>query len=768
MALNLLNDNSLNDFLTDISFQGNPQSTVHGVRGEYESVDYVVAHSDTIARGILNQYVKRKIRDYILNLKDEPAFVAIDAKQPDLPDWAKTVLARGEQIYLFNGAKMSDKLKNDITTVRDYLYDVALMYVDKVAKTAEATKQKPITIRYDYLKTTNEYNTFEQALSAAHKWHEKLAQNLDQKLKAKETLEKSQVGARFMMGLPDGMSAYQLTTAEALDFESEYMGHCVGKGGYDQGVKDGSLQIYSIRDEHGEPHVTFEVRNGTIQQCKGKQNKAPIAKYMPAVQAFIKQNKFKLGGDKRNTGLIEQDGEYYNLFHLPQNFVLRDDLDLSNMDLTELPDMSTVTVLGNFNCSNNKLILLKGRPKEVAGNFDCSWNQLTSLDGAPEKVEGNFDCRNNQLTTLVGAPERIGGIFDCSENQLTSLKGAPKEVSGDFNCSLNQLITLVEAPKEVGGDFICISSQLTSLKGAPEKVGGNFSCASNQLTTLVGAPKEVDGNFVCVLNQLTSLAGAPKEVGGSFICNDNQLISLNDAPEKVEGDFYCHNNQLTTLIGAPRRVGGEFDCSKNQLISLAGAPKEVGGSFICEQNQLISLNGAPEKVEGDFDCRHNQLTTLNGAPRRVGGHFYCTANQLTTLKGAPEKVGGEFNCSENQLTTLVEAPKEVGGNFICISNQLTSLKGAPEKIRGSFNCSSNQLTTLVGAPKEVEGYFDCSLNQLTSLKGAPEKIRGKILSDGNPLTPEKSIVDIFRQAEKNILTQNQQPPVFSFNSNHEI
>ena len=652
MALNLLNDYALNDFLTDISFQGNPQLASQGIRGEFESVDYVVAHRDTIARGILNQYVKRKIRDYILNLKNEPAFVAVDATQPDLPDWTKGVFARGEQVYLFNGAKMSDKLKNDITTVRDYLYDVALMYVDKVVKTAEATKQKP-KIRYDYLKTTNEYNTFEQALSAAHKWHEKLAQNLEQKLKAQEILKKSQVGARFVMALPDGMSAYQLTTAEALDFESEYMGHCVGKGGYDKGVKDGTTQIYSIRDERGEPHVTFEVRDGVIQQCKGKQNKVPIEKYMPAVQAFIKQNKFKLGGDKRNTGLIEQDGEYYNLFHLPRGFVLRGDLDLSYMDLTELPDMSTVTILGNFYCNHNQLTSLTGAPKRVGGIFECSRNQLTSLDGAPEKVDGFFDCSYNQLTSLAGAPKEVGGDFFCFDNQLTSLVGAPKDVGKCFDCSVNFLRTL---------------------DGAPEKIGEDFNCRVNQLTSLKGAPKEVGGNFNCTLNQLTTLKGAPKEVGGNFYCSSNKLGALEGAPEKVGEDFICLSNQLTTLKGAPKEVGGNFNCSLNQLITLANAPEKVGMDFRCSSNQLTSLKGAPKEVNGDFDSAYNQLMSLDGAPNKVGGTFDCSSNQLTTLKDAPNEVGCDFNCSHNQLTSLECAPKKIGGKIYSIGNPLKSEK----------------------------------------------------------------------------------------------
>ena len=522
MALNLLNDYALNDFLTDISFQGNPQIANQGLHGEFESVDYVVANRDTIVRGILNQYIKLRVRKYILAQENEPALIPVK-DSANLPDWAQTLLSRGEQVYQFDGAKMSDRLKNDITTVRDYLYDVATMYVDKVIKIAENTKQKP-KIRYDYLKTTNEYNTFEQALSAAQEWHEKLAENLVKKQNAQQILSKSLIGAEFVMNLPNNMTAYRLTTPEALDFESEYMGHCVGSGGYDKNVKNGTTQIYSIRDERGEPHATFEVRNNTIQQCKGKQNKAPVAKYMPAIQEFIKSKKFELGGDTKNTGLIEQDGEYYSILHLPRNFVFRGNLDLSNMGLTELPDMSTVTILGNFNCDNNQLTSLTGAPKHVGGNFYCYDNQLTSLTGAPKHVGGDFYCGGTQLTSLMGAPENVGRHFYCDNNQLTSLTGAPKHVGRDFNCDNNQL---------------------TSLTGAPENVGGGFNCSYNQLTSLMGAPKHVGENFNCNHNQLTSLTGAPENVGGDFWCKHNKLTSLMDAPEKIRTRIFSDGNPLT-------------------------------------------------------------------------------------------------------------------------------------------------------------------------------------------------------------------------------
>ena len=648
MALNLLNDYDLNLFLTDVSFQGNPHPLKHSLRGEFESVEYVQANRDIIARCILNQYVKSRIRTYVLEQGDEPAFIPVGATQPDLPDWTRAVFARGETVYKFDGSRMSDGLRNDITMVRDYLFDVALSYVDKAAARAKDSKQKP-TIRYDYLKTNNELQSFSDALTAAHAWHEKIATGYQARLKAQELLEKSLIDVELVMSLPDGMSVYKLTSSRALDFESDYMGHCVGAGGYDRGISDGSIEIYSIRDERGEPHVTLEVRNNALHQCKGKQNKRPIAKYLPAVQAFIKSRNFELFGDVKNTGLLAQDGEYYDIMHLPHGFVIKGNLDLSVMDLAELPDMSSITIMGNFDCENNQLTSLTGAPKSVGGNFKCRNNQLTSLTGAPKSVRLAFDCENNQLTSLTGAPESVGH-FDCRNNQLTSLTGAPARVGGVFNCSNNQLTSLTGAPESVG-IFDCSSNQLTSLTGAPKSVSSDFNCRNNQLTSLASAPESVGGDFNCSNNQLTSLASAPESVGGNFDCGHNQLTSLTGAPESVGGDFYCDHNQLTSLAGAPESIGGDFYCHKNQLTSLAGAPESVGGNFACSRNQLTSLAGAPESVGGDFYCEHNQLTSLTGAPKSVGGDFKCNNNQLTSLTGAPESVGGYFHCRNNQLTS---------------------------------------------------------------------------------------------------------------------
>ncbi len=223
---------------------------------------------------------------------------------------------------------------------------------------------------------------------------------------------------------------------------------------------------------------------------------------------------------------FEQDGKTYNLYNLPDGFVIEGDVDLSKKGLTELPDLSKVT---------------------VEGCFWCYKNQLTTLRGAPQEVGGDFYCNNNQLTSLTGAPQKVGRYFRCDNNKLTSLQGAPQEVGGDFYCNNNQLTSLIGAPQKVGKSFICFNNKLTTLEGAPQKVGRDFSCGGNQLTSLIGAPQEVGGGFYCSKNDnLFSLFGLPQMSCDKKIYCDDDLLERYNCPkaEDEDGDYYIKYKDL--------------------------------------------------------------------------------------------------------------------------------------------------------------------------------------------------------------------------------
>ena len=151
---------------------------------------------------------------------------------------------------------------------------------------------------------------------------------------------------------------------EALKYEGDTMGHCVG--GYCPDVLEGKSRIFSLRDARGEPHVTVEVnpssqrvaprheeivsemkasgldlnqldepaydaayeqalqrvkqnRPPAIAQIKGKQNAAPKAEYLPYVQDFVKSGKYSEVGDLENTGLYSA-RDVMN--YMPENFTM--------------------------------------------------------------------------------------------------------------------------------------------------------------------------------------------------------------------------------------------------------------------------------------------------------------------------------------------------------------------------------------------------------------------------------------------------------------
>lgn len=147
---------------------------------------------------------------------------------------------------------------------------------------------------------------------------------------------------------------------DALKYEGETMGHCVG--GYCPDVMEGRSRIFSLRDAKGEPHVTVEVepaprigfREGEgpktpeerfdlqtewlqgvesgkiggdvtfanwwrqknnipepelpfqISQIKGKQNRAPKEEYLPFVQDFVRGGQWAKVNDFGNTGLVRK------------------------------------------------------------------------------------------------------------------------------------------------------------------------------------------------------------------------------------------------------------------------------------------------------------------------------------------------------------------------------------------------------------------------------------------------------------------------------
>jgi hypothetical protein len=95
----------------------------------------------------------------------------------------------------------------------------------------------------------------------------------------------------------------QSLSKAACKYEGDSMGHCAA--GYDP------ENIISLWDENNKPHVTLEIQGDEIHQIKGKQNAAPVPKYVPYVVDFIKGSDYVVVSDGLNIGMVKWGDQFY-------------------------------------------------------------------------------------------------------------------------------------------------------------------------------------------------------------------------------------------------------------------------------------------------------------------------------------------------------------------------------------------------------------------------------------------------------------------------
>ena len=422
----------------------------------------------------------------ILNLNDIDSFLKDISRRTNnnyVQKWIQSTFKR----WLINQYSNVEPVKNYSSSMPSWAEKAINVGELFLIKLEDRVFKDQVFHVIDYLNTYNNPIKFDYplAIQKAEEYFNQL------KRKASDAFDES--GVEIIKKYLDGFYWAKITSEHELQREGKIMNHCVGS--YWAQVKSDKVSILSLRDLKNIPHCTVEYRGKDINQIKGNSNGVVKKEYVPYVEDLLKGKVIKInnidGDDLLKIGLINDiKGDLYSLDKIKTEIVVKN-LILYKMNLEKLPDLSKVIVNGDFNCYYNKLVTLKGAPKEVRGNFYCDNNKLTSLEGAPKIINGDFYCKYNNLISLEGCPKKIGGDFNCNYNQLTSLEGAPKEVKGNFSCVDNQLTSLEGAPKEVKGNFYCVDNQLTSLEGAPKIVNGDFYCKGNKIKFTEEDVKEV-------------------------------------------------------------------------------------------------------------------------------------------------------------------------------------------------------------------------------------------------------------------------------------
>jgi hypothetical protein len=257
---------------------------------------------------------------------------------------------------------------------------------------------------------------------------------------------------------------------EALKYEGDTMGHCVG--GYCPDVLEGRSRIYSLRDARGEPHVTVEteprevrtwddvtaavgpeeaqklwkefdgmggynmdntdaafdmfVKQKGIQvperivQIKGKKNEAPVEKYLPFVQDFVKSGQWSDVGDLQNTGLFKLNDEYMTEAEAAAKY--------KPMTQEALNFLETHPAFEQHRVADEAYSRFKGDP------FAPEYREVERAAGAPVSPSVPYTYR--ELRALLSSPEdwtdRNGTIYEPISRALEKLNQAKKELGIDL------------------------------------------------------------------------------------------------------------------------------------------------------------------------------------------------------------------------------------------------------------------------------------------------------------------------------------------------
>ena len=658
MSVRLLNEDDLNQYISSFVFKKErPQwiiNTPFQTQQNLQSTSWIENNKKDIVQIILFQYLKKRMLEFLENTETHSSFLTpVQTSEQNLPNGSQKNLTEHKNVFKFDSSKVPSSLNKDISNICDFLYAYANKYVSQKLILAKKINKSP-KIRFDYLKTINHFSSLKNVLETIHRRRVKLD---------KENYFASLNGTEFIKKLPGQLNLYRLLTPEAVDFERATMKHLIGVNTEDLKT---SLEIYSVRDEKGNSHATFEIRENELFQCKGKGNKAPIGKYISAIIDFIKSKDYTLKKEPKDSGIIYQNREYYNLYDLPKGFVIKGDLDLSNIGLTKLPNLSDVIIEGTLNCSGNPLSSFKNAPRGLKKLTCCNCG-LTSLEDFPNTLE-ELNCSGNPLSSFKNAPHGLKKLT-CCDCGLTTLEDFPNTLE-ELNCSGNPLSSFKNAPRGLK-KLTCYDCGLTTLEDFPNTLE-ELNCSGNLLSSFKNAPRGLK-KLTCCNCGLTSLEDFPNTLE-ELNCSENIFSSFKNAPQKLKS-LNCSYCGLTTLEDLPNTLK-ELNCSGNLLSSFKNAPHGLKKLKCCNCG-LTSLEDLPNALE-ELNCSGNLLSSLKNAPRGLKKLTCCNCG-LTTLEGAPQT-----------LTVLN-----------CSGNNLTSLENAPHGLQ-ELNCSFCKITLLVNIPAKVK------------------------------------------------------------------
>lgn len=244
--------------------------------------------------------LQKKLARLLMN--NEKFLKPVTKLPDDAPDWAKAALQQGQLMYF----QPNDELEGAVEHISHY---VAALEQDE--KSTDPNK-KAIATRE--LAGVAKAETLELLVTKSNEYFARGTK------KTAATLE----GTTHIFDGANGYSWYRLDTLEAYKREGKVLQNCIGT----HWVPSKADRIYVMKSNNGDTNVAIRTDvNNTIQEVKGKNNKPPVARYMPPVAELINHMKWKVQGngasDIARAGYMFHEGVLYSRADAIEKFVAR-------------------------------------------------------------------------------------------------------------------------------------------------------------------------------------------------------------------------------------------------------------------------------------------------------------------------------------------------------------------------------------------------------------------------------------------------------------
>lgn len=371
------------------------EANVYNVKVPYENVsilDYLKKHTQYIGTQQGKNVFVKKLSKLLLNA---PKWHH-DVRQlpPDAPEWARQGLENKDLVYFKPDQELEDVVSN------------IAHYVAAIEQDSKQTKNEDAKVV-----ATRELQKFPKVENL-----EVLQQKANEYFKRGSKKAGREIsGMTEVIDAGDGFTWYELIEEQAFKREGKVLQNCIGSYYTAAKSRSENTRIFILKTPVNETVVGLRIKDHEFQEAKGKNNKPPIAKYMPYVGKFINGFNVKVGTnqyDLTNAGYVYID---HNLLSVPEAIK-------RYVDSKKLFDL-------NKGMSVHKIIVPdRNLSKLIYGESEAI--------GTPTSTVYVFEIRDSQDNPHQGIVVKNKEVTDIKRHNPDAVKRAVNE----------SLITLVEAP----------------------------------------------------------------------------------------------------------------------------------------------------------------------------------------------------------------------------------------------------------------------------------------------------------------------------------